>query len=94
LASSDCGQKKLSASNGACFEFHCANEGGLALEKTLIMETENTAQKMNLQRNARKGIFGECEGSAPGEANRVKEGLEKGWTRRRVFASGKESVMR
>jgi hypothetical protein len=58
-ASSDCGQMKLSVTYVAGFEFRCANEGGLALEKTLIIETENTAQKMNLQRNARKGILGE-----------------------------------
>jgi hypothetical protein len=50
---------KLSVTYVAGFEFRCANEGGLALEKTLIIETENTAQKMNLQRNARKGILGE-----------------------------------
>jgi hypothetical protein len=52
-------------------------EGGLALVKTLIIETENTAQKINLQRNARKGMSGGYKGSAPGESNRVKEGLEK-----------------
>jgi hypothetical protein len=70
---------KVSVSYDDCFEVRCAKEGGLALVKTLIIETENIAQKMNLQRNARKGMLGGYEVSAPGETNRVKEGPEKEW---------------
>jgi hypothetical protein len=56
--------------------------------KILIMETEKTAQKINLHRNARKGIL-EVDDPARRQAKlmRFKERLKKERVRSRAFAA-------
>jgi hypothetical protein len=61
-------------------KFVCRSEkaGGLALVKILIMETENTAQNMNLQSTARKGML-EVGNPARRQAELMR--LRKDWRR-------------
>jgi hypothetical protein len=75
----------MKSSDACAGGFDCRSEkaGEVALVKMLMMDMENTAQNMNLQRNARTGML-VVDGTAQHPAKLVgfKERLEKEWQRR------------